>query len=95
MKEELPGRVRLSSHPASEAKSMPPGRYVNRRQLAKRITEELYVVSARSLERWPLVWRLVNGKAVTNEEEGMAEARRRLKEAPAIRGGRRSGNAVA
>ena len=45
------------------------------------------VVSHRSLERWPLQWKRVNGKAITPTRELLAEAKRRLDTAPVIRGG--------
>jgi hypothetical protein len=38
-------------------------------------------------ERWPLPWRLIDGKAVTDRDAYLAEAQRRFDEAPVIRGG--------
>jgi hypothetical protein len=38
-------------------------------------------------ERWPLKWRHVNGKAVTDRDEFLAEAQRRFDAAAVIMGG--------
>jgi hypothetical protein len=67
----------------------PHPRFVDRRRGAEIVSHECFPVSHRSLETWPLVWRRVNGKAITSTDELLAEARRRLDAAPAIRGGRR------
>lgn len=40
-------------------------------------------ISASSIEHWPLPWRVVNGKSVAPLEAFLAEAQRRLDEAPA------------
>jgi hypothetical protein len=66
-----------------------------RKQLAEIISKHFFAVSARSLERWPLRWQHVNGKAITPTLEGVAEARRRLEAAPVIRGGRQPATASA
>lgn len=41
-------------------------------------------LSPRTLERWPLKWRIVNGHAVTSIPEFLAEAQRRFDSAPVI-----------
>lgn len=61
--------------------------WVDRKQGAKIITERLGPISARTLERWPLKWRLFNGRAVTLTEDLIAVAQARLDEAPLIKGG--------
>jgi len=62
---------------------------VDRRQGAKLITERFGPMSARTLERWPLKWRLFNGRAVTLTEDLIAVAQAKLEEAPLIKGGGR------
>jgi hypothetical protein len=47
-----------------------------------------FEVSPRSLERWPLGWRRLNGKAHCETAELFAVAEQLLAEAPVIRGGR-------
>jgi hypothetical protein len=59
----------------------------NRRQLAEIITRYFFKVSPRSLERWPLSWRNVNGQAICRTADALEEARRRLEAAPVIRSG--------
>jgi hypothetical protein len=39
-------------------------------------------ISPRSIEQWPLPWRLINGQAVANVEDFLGEAQRRLDAAP-------------
>lgn len=63
-------------------------RRADRRTGAALLTRHLFPVSPRTLERWPLTWRRVNGKAVCETAELFAVAQRKLDEAPAIRGGR-------
>jgi len=41
-------------------------------------------VSARSIQEWPLTWRLVNGHAVADINEFLKEAQRRLDAAPSL-----------
>ena len=65
----------------------------NRRQLAEIITQHFFKVSPRSLERWPLQWRHVNGQAVCSTADGVEEARKRLQAAPVIRSGQSSAHA--
>jgi hypothetical protein len=63
-------------------------RYADRRFLALLHTHYFGPQSYRTLENWPLDWRLVNGKAVAEVRQFLAEAQRRFDEAPVIRGGR-------
>jgi hypothetical protein len=60
---------------------------VGRRVAAEIVTNNFFPVSYRTLERWPLNWRRINGRAVANTDELLAEAQRRVDEAPVIRGG--------
>jgi hypothetical protein len=64
----------------------------NRRQLAEIITRYFFKVSARSLERWPLSWRHVNGQAICQTVDALEEARKRLEQAPVIRAGKAKDN---
>ena len=75
---------------------VPPGipQRVDRRTAAALLTQHMFPVSHRTLEAWPLVWRVVNGKAVVETEELFAAADAKLSAAPAVRGGRaRAGGA--
>jgi hypothetical protein len=75
----LPERLR------AELPSLP--RVADRRALAPIITRLLFPVSYRTLETWPLRWRLVNGHAVTDVAEALALAYRRFAAAPVLIGG--------
>ena len=63
---------------------------MDRNGLAAFITKEFFQVSPRSLERWPLTWRHVNGKAHAETAEAAAVAEAKLTAAPPIRGGKRA-----
>jgi hypothetical protein len=63
-------------------------RYSDRRGLAKLHTELLGPISPRTLEEWPLVWQLVNGRAVTPTRDAIALAYERFQAAPKYRAGR-------
>jgi hypothetical protein len=63
-------------------------RYATRKQLSQIHHQYFGPLSARTLESWPLAWRVVNGRAVAELREFLAEAQRRFDEAPVIRGGR-------
>ena len=60
---------------------------VDRQSGAALISLHLFPISPRTLERWPLTWRRINGRALADTDELLAEAQRRVDEAPAIRGG--------
>jgi hypothetical protein len=62
---------------------------VDKRGAAELITRFYFPVSYRSLERWPIAWRSVNGRNIAATKDLLAEARRRLLAAPAVHGGRR------
>lgn len=52
-------------------------------------------VSHRSLERWPLVWRRVNGRNIGLVRDFLKEAKRRFDSAPEIKGGSGAASAPA
>ncbi len=60
---------------------------VDRKRGAALITHLHFPISARTLERWPLQWRRVNGRALVETNELLAEAQRRLNDAPSVMGG--------
>lgn len=62
---------------------------MDRNGLVAFITKHFFQVSPRSLERWPLTWRHVNGKAHADTAEAAAVAEAMLDAAPPIRGGKR------
>ncbi len=63
-------------------------RRMTRREAAKAVSEEFFDVSPRSLERWPLSWRHVNGKAHTETPELFAVAETKLAAAAPTRSGK-------
>jgi len=63
-------------------------RRVDRRTGAKLVARYFFPVSHRTLEAWSLTWRHVNGYAVCETAELLAEAQRRFDAAPPIRGGK-------
>jgi hypothetical protein len=60
---------------------------VDRKVGAAVVTHNFFKISPRSLERWPLPWRRVNGRANTPTVELVREAHARLTAAPEIMGG--------
>lgn len=60
---------------------------MDRRLAAQFLTDYFFPISPRTLERWPLNWRRINGRALCETAELLAEAQRRVDLAPAIRGG--------
>jgi hypothetical protein len=65
-------------------------RYANRKDLAELHRKFYAPISPRSLEVWPLEWRVINGHAVSNVRHFMIVAQSRFDAAPVIRGGRRA-----
>lgn len=63
-------------------------RYSTRLQLSAIHAKYFGPLSPRTLENWPLAWRIVNGRAVADTRQFLAEAERRFNQAPVIRGGR-------
>jgi hypothetical protein len=62
---------------------------VDRETAAELLTKHFFRVSPRSLERWPLAWRRLNGKAHVETRELFEVAEAMLNAAPAIMGGTR------
>ena len=62
--------------------------YSDRTGFAKIHSESLGPLSPRTLEDWPLVWKRVNGRAVTRTRNAMEVAWRRFDAAPEYLGGR-------
>ena len=58
--------------------------HVDRERGAALISEFYFPISPRSLERWPVETRRLNGRAIMSTRELLGEARRRFDEAPAI-----------
>jgi hypothetical protein len=62
-------------------------RRVDRRRGAELVTQFFFPISPRTLERWPLTGRVVNGRLVFSTADLFAIARQRIDAAPAIKGG--------
>ena len=60
-----------------------------RNRLAEFVTNRYFKVSPRSLERWPVTWRRVNGKAHAETAEVFAVAEAMLAAAPPVKAGSR------
>lgn len=61
---------------------------VDREVGAKLLSRYFFKISPRTLERWPLTWRRLNGKAHCETAELFDVAEAMLSAAPAIMGGR-------
>ncbi|WP_323034138.1 hypothetical protein [Pararhodobacter sp.] len=59
-------------------------RFVDRKTGAQIITENFFPVAARSLERWTVPVRHLNGKAVMATSDLLEEAQRRFDAAPVL-----------
>ena len=64
----------------------PPRKWNDRKSLAKLISELYFPISHRTLEKWPLEWKLVNGRALGDTHEALAHAEKMLSGAVQIRG---------
>jgi len=62
--------------------------YQDRRDAAKTICGQLFKVSHRSLEVWPVPTRIVNGRASGKTADWLREAWRRTNSGPLVMGGR-------
>jgi hypothetical protein len=62
----------------------------DRRTGAALLTKYFFKTSPRSLERWPLSWWMLNGRAHCETAELFEVAERMLAQAPCIRGGQRT-----
>ena len=60
---------------------------MDRRMAAAVISRHYFPISHRTLETWPIGWRIVNGKALAETNEILDFAARKLATAPIIRGG--------
>ena len=56
---------------------------------AELISKHFFQVSPRSMERWPLAWRRLNGRAHCETADAFAVAKSMLDAAPPVMGGRR------
>lgn len=63
---------------------------VDRDTGAKLLTKYFFTISPRTLERWPLSWRRLNGKAHVDTVELFGVAEAMLADAPVTKGGQRS-----
>jgi hypothetical protein len=61
---------------------------VDRKVAAEIVTRFYFPISKRTLEAWPLTWRHLNGKAICETDELLAEAQSKLDAAVPYRGGR-------
>ena len=59
----------------------------DKKQLAEIHSRYFGTVSPRSLERWPISWRKVNGRNVSSVRDFLALSKRRFESAPLIRSG--------
>ena len=59
---------------------------LDRRTAAAVITCHYFPVSHRTLETWPIRWRIVNGRALAETEEILAFAAKKLADAVSLRG---------
>ena len=62
---------------------------IDRRLAAEIVSDRFFPISHRTLERWPLTWRRLNGRALVDTDELLAEARRRVEDSAATKGGTR------
>lgn len=63
---------------------------LSRDTAAKLLSRYFFEVSPRTLERWPVAWRQLNGRAHAETAELFAHAESVLTAAPVIMGGRRA-----
>ena len=59
---------------------------LDRRMAAKVISQLYFPISHRTLESWPIRWRIVNGRALGETEEILAFAAKKLADAVSLRG---------
>jgi hypothetical protein len=63
---------------------------VDRKTGARLVTKHFFPTSDRTLERWPLPWQRVNGRAITPTIALLALAYAKLAAAPVVMGGQRT-----
>jgi hypothetical protein len=83
----------IASEDGAQASHLPVR--VPRDVAAKLVTLNFFEISPRTLERWPLSWCLLNGRAHCETEELFAEAASRLAAAAAVMGGSRTPRVIA
>jgi hypothetical protein len=66
--------------------ALPPR--VPRKRAAELVTRYYFTAHYRTLERWPLPWRVINGRVHCETRDLFTLAQRVLDEAPAIRSGK-------
>jgi hypothetical protein len=62
-------------------------KHVDRRRAAELVTHYFFAVSPRSMERWPLAGKVLNGRLTFPTADLFRIARERVNAAPAIKGG--------
>jgi hypothetical protein len=67
----------------------PPPKPATRENIARYASDHLAPCSARTVEKWPLTYRLLNGRAVADWPDVLALLRERYERAPVHRGGSR------
>jgi hypothetical protein len=67
----------------------PPAGPATREAIARYVSDHLAPCSARTVEKWPLTYRLLNGRAVAEWPDVLALLRERYERAPVHRGGHR------
>ena len=85
--------IDVAAEPILDLSGLP--QRMDRRAAAKLISQTFFPVSPRSLERWPLATRILNGRALLETREVIAYARAQVAQAPAVMGGRRTGRTAA
>ena len=62
-------------------------RRLDRKTAAQIVSHYYFPISPRTLEKWPVAWRRVNGRALVETGELIGEAMRRVDASIAVRGG--------
>lgn len=81
-----PRRAPVRFHVPLDVAAPPPR--VDRKDGSELLMRLGYKISPRTLERWPLTVRLINGRATYDTAELLAHADAKVAEAAPIRGGR-------
>lgn len=84
------GMFKMAKPTLPAATNLPPDLPVraDRRRLSDLLTRHRFPVAARTLERWPLTWTSVNGRALAEVAEAFAVADDMLARAPRLRTGK-------
>lgn len=85
----MPDPIGLADDFNELLKSLP--RRATRPIAAELVSQYFFAISPRTLERWPLTWRLLNGKVHCEVAELFALAAAMVDAAPVIKAGRRAG----